>query len=154
MGEPPSPRPSRRPPHARAPARIAPLAARAGVPLYANDRPDLALLARCDGVHVGQDDVPVALVRKVAPGLRVGLSTHDAAQVEAALEEGPDYLAVGPVFATASKDRPSPVVGLDRARGPRRPRARGEAGAAGRRHRRHHAGDGSRRWARSPTPSR
>src|SRR5271165_3731181 len=63
---------------------IAPLAARAGVPLFANDRPDLALLAGCDGVHVGQDDVPVALVRKVAPGLRVGLSTHDAAQVEAA----------------------------------------------------------------------
>jgi thiamine-phosphate pyrophosphorylase len=96
---------------------IAPLAARAGVPLYANDRPDLALLARCDGVHVGQEDVPVALVRKIAGGLRVGLSTHDAAQVEAALEEGPDYLAVGPVFATASKDRPSPVVGLDRLAG-------------------------------------
>jgi thiamine-phosphate pyrophosphorylase len=93
---------------------VAPLAARAGVPLYANDRPDLALLAGCDGVHVGQDDVPVALVRKVAPGLRVGLSTHDAAQVEAALEEGPDYVAIGPVFPTASKARPSPVVGLER----------------------------------------
>ncbi len=93
---------------------IAPLAARAGVPLFANDRPDLALLARCDGVHVGQDDVPVGLVRSIAPGLRVGLSTHDAVQVESALEEAPDYLAVGPIFPTSSKDRPSPVVGLSR----------------------------------------
>jgi thiamine-phosphate pyrophosphorylase len=101
---------------------IAPLAARAGVPLFANDRPDLALLARCDGVHVGQEDVPVRLVRSIAagfdgghphtPALRVGLSTHDAGQVEQALEEGPDYLAIGPNFPTASKDRPSPVVGL------------------------------------------
>lgn len=90
---------------------IAPAAARAGVPFFANDRPDLALLAGCTGVHVGQDDVPVALVRGLGP-LRVGLSTHDAAQVEAALAEAPDYLAIGPIFATASKDRPSPVVGL------------------------------------------
>ena len=104
---------------------IAPLAARAGVPFFANDRPDLALLAGCDGVHVGQDDVPVPLVRSLVPARRpgsswtgsallVGLSTHDAVQVEAALEEGPDYLAVGPIFSTTSKDRPSPVVGLDR----------------------------------------
>ena len=93
---------------------LAPLAARAGVPFFANDRPDLALLAGCDGVHVGQDDLPVALVRKVAPGLRTGLSTHDAAQIDAALHDDlPDYLAIGPVFATSSKDRPSPVVGLD-----------------------------------------
>jgi thiamine-phosphate pyrophosphorylase len=92
---------------------ITPLASRASVPLFANDRPDLGLLAHCDGVHVGQDDVPVSLVRTIAPRLHVGLSTHDAAQVEAALHEGPDYLAVGPVFPTASKERPSPVVGLE-----------------------------------------
>ena len=93
---------------------IAPLAARAGVPLFANDRPDLALLARCDGVHVGQEDLPVRLVRSLAPhaGLRVGLSTHDAAQVEEALEEAPDYVAIGPVFPTSSKERPDPVLGL------------------------------------------
>ena len=93
---------------------VAPLASRAGVPLFANDRPDLAILARCAGVHVGQDDLPVPLVREVAPGLLVGLSTHDADQVDAAIAEGPDYVAIGPVFATASKDRPTPVVGLDR----------------------------------------
>jgi thiamine-phosphate pyrophosphorylase len=102
---------------------VAPLAARAPkTPLFANDRPDLAVLAGCDGVHVGQDDVPVPLVRELAswwrragaPALRVGLSTHDEAQIEAALAESPDYVAVGPIFPTSTKDRPSPVVGLDR----------------------------------------
>jgi thiamine-phosphate pyrophosphorylase len=92
---------------------LAPSARAAGVPLFANDRPDLALLAGCDGVHVGQDDLPVALVRELGPRLQVGLSTHDAAQLEAALGEALDYVAIGPIFATASKDRPSPVVGLD-----------------------------------------
>lgn len=91
---------------------VAPLAAAAGVPFFANDRPDLAQIAGCDGVHVGQDDLPVALVRSTFPGLRVGLSTHDAAQVEHAAGEAPDYLAVGPIFATASKENPSPVVGI------------------------------------------
>jgi thiamine-phosphate pyrophosphorylase len=91
---------------------VAPLAAAAGVPFFANDRPDLALLAGCDGVHVGQDDLPVALIRSAFPRLRVGLSTHDAAQVEQAAREAPDYLAVGPIFATASKENPSPVVGV------------------------------------------
>lgn len=91
---------------------VAPLAARAGVPLFANDRPDLALLAGCFGVHVGQDDLPVGLVRSLG-SLRVGLSTHDAAQVDAAIEAAPDYIAIGPVFSTASKDRPSPVIGVD-----------------------------------------
>jgi len=95
---------------------IAPMAARAGVPLFANDRPDLAVLARCDGVHVGQDDLPIAAARQIAPNLRVGVSTHDEAQVAAAIAERPDYIAVGPIFATASKANPDPIVGLDRLR--------------------------------------
>lgn len=97
---------------------VAPIAARAGVPLFANDRPDLAVLAGCDGVHVGQDDLPVGhareLARRAGHPLRIGLSTHDAVQIEAALADRPDYVAVGPIFATTSKDRPDPVVGLDR----------------------------------------
>lgn len=103
---------------------LRPMASRAKVPLFANDRPDLALLAMCDGVHVGQGDLPVALVRRMArstgASLRVGLSTHDAGQLLRAFEgvddgaEGaPDYAAIGPVFATASKDSPAPVVGLE-----------------------------------------
>lgn len=92
---------------------IAPLARSAGVPFFANDRPDLALLAGCDGVHVGQDDVPLGDVRAFAPSLRVGVSTHDLAQLARALDDAPDYVAFGPVFATSSKARPDPVVGLD-----------------------------------------
>lgn len=83
------------------------------VPLFANDRPDLALLARADGVHVGQDDLPLEDVRRVAPGLAVGISTHRADQLEAAISSRPSYLAYGPVFGTSSKLNPDPVVGLD-----------------------------------------
>jgi thiamine-phosphate pyrophosphorylase len=92
---------------------LKPLCARAGVPLFANDRPDLALLAGCDGVHVGQEDLPVNEVRRFARSLRVGVSTHDLSQLEGALSEKPDYVAYGPVFPTSSKERPSPVVGID-----------------------------------------
>jgi thiamine-phosphate pyrophosphorylase len=85
----------------------------AGTLLFANDRPDLALLAGCDGVHVGQDDLPLALVRRIAPMLKIGVSTHDFEQLEAALLERPDYVAFGPIFATGSKQNPDPVVGLE-----------------------------------------
>lgn len=83
----------------------------AGVPLFANDRADLARLAGCDGVHVGQDDLPVALARQIAPGLAVGVSTHDEAQLAAAIAEAPDYVAFGPIHGTTSKENPDEVVG-------------------------------------------
>lgn len=93
---------------------IAPMARRAGVPLFANDRADLAILAGVDGVHVGQDDLPPTLVRSLHPTLRIGLSTHDLPQLDAALGEPLlDYVALGPIFGTRSKERPSPTVGLD-----------------------------------------
>jgi thiamine-phosphate pyrophosphorylase len=92
---------------------LSPLCRASGTLLFANDRPDLALLAECAGVHVGQDDVPVALVRKLGPDLRIGVSTHDLAQLEAALDQRPDYVAFGPIFGTSSKENPDPVVGLD-----------------------------------------
>jgi thiamine-phosphate pyrophosphorylase len=85
----------------------------AGTLLFANDRPDLALLAGADGVHVGQQDLPVAVVRRLAPHLRIGVSTHDLDQLAAALAERPDYVAYGPVFTTRSKARPDPTVGLE-----------------------------------------
>jgi thiamine-phosphate pyrophosphorylase len=117
--------------------QIAVLAHRAGVPFFANDRADLALAAGCDGVHVGQEDLPVsavrllasragslatgkqapphpgALVREGLPPFRVGLSTHDRDELSAALDAAPDYVAIGPVFGTQSKHDASPVVGLD-----------------------------------------
>ena len=91
---------------------LRPLCTRAGARLIANDRPDLALLAECDGVHVGQEDLPLSVVRQIAPGLLVGVSTHRAEQLTAALAEEPDYVAFGPVFSTISKQRPDPSVGL------------------------------------------
>jgi thiamine-phosphate pyrophosphorylase len=78
-----------------------------------NDRPDLVALAGADGVHVGQDDVPVPRAR-AAVGERgiVGLSTHSPDQVDAAAEIGVDYIGVGPVYATPTKPG-RPAVGLD-----------------------------------------
>jgi thiamine-phosphate pyrophosphorylase len=77
------------------------------VPLGVNDRPDLAVLAEADFVHVGQDDIPVEAVRSFV--LRVGLSTHAPQEIEAARS---DYIAVGPVHATPTKEG-RPAVGLE-----------------------------------------
>ena len=84
-----------------------------GTLLFANDRPDLAVMAGCDGVHVGQDDLEVCDVRRFAPELLVGVSTHDEDQLDAALALNVDYVAFGPVFATRNKEQPDPTVGLD-----------------------------------------
>ena len=76
-----------------------------------NDRPDLAVECDADGVHVGQDDTPVAEARAIVGEERlVGLSTHAPEQIEAA--SGVDYIGVGPVFATPTKPDGEPV-GLD-----------------------------------------
>jgi thiamine-phosphate pyrophosphorylase len=80
---------------------------RLGVPLVVNDRPDLAVLAEADYVHVGQDDLPVAAARQL--GLRVGQSTHSPGEVE---RTDADYAGVGPVYATPTKEG-RPAVGLE-----------------------------------------
>ena len=92
---------------------LVPLCRASGTMLYANDRPDLALLAGADGVHVGQTDLSLSDVRRFAPTLEVGVSTHDIGELERALAERPDYVAFGPVFPTRTKSNPEPVVGLD-----------------------------------------
>lgn len=85
---------------------------RAGVKYIIDDRTDIALLLGADGVHVGQDDLPPSAVRRIAGDrLLVGYSTHNADQLLAANSEPVDYLAIGPIFATASKQNPDPVVG-------------------------------------------
>jgi thiamine-phosphate pyrophosphorylase len=93
-------------------SQLKPLCERAGTLLFANDRPDLALLAEASGVHVGQDDLPLSAVRRLPGALRVGVSTHDEAQLRAALAERPDYVAFGPIFATSSKVGADPALGL------------------------------------------
>jgi thiamine-phosphate pyrophosphorylase len=91
---------------------IAPMCRRSSVPLVANDRPDWAKLAGCDMVHVGQDDMPIERVRRLVPGLGVGVSTHNREQLDAALGARPSYVAFGPVFETTSKRNPDPVTGV------------------------------------------
>jgi thiamine-phosphate pyrophosphorylase len=83
------------------------------VPLFANDRPDLALLAGCRGVHLGQADLPLADARRLAPELELGISTHGLDQLDRALDERPAYVAFGPIFQTSSKRDPEPAVGLE-----------------------------------------
>jgi thiamine-phosphate pyrophosphorylase len=79
-----------------------------------NDRADLALVAEFDGVHVGQEDFSPESVRGIiGSGLWLGVSTHNPEQLAEADTSSADYLAIGPVFATSSKDRPDPVVGLE-----------------------------------------
>jgi thiamine-phosphate pyrophosphorylase len=81
-----------------------------------NDRPDIALLARADGVHVGQDDLPAGAARQViGPDLVLGVSTHNLEQAKRAFLEGADYIGVGPVFRSSTKPRDF-VAGLDFAR--------------------------------------
>ncbi|HWB17341.1 MAG TPA: thiamine phosphate synthase [Vicinamibacterales bacterium] len=86
----------------------------AGATFIVNDRADIARLAGASGLHVGQTDLDPAAARSVVGAdMPIGRSTHTEAQVRAALGEPIDYLAIGPVFGTTSKDRPDPVVGLE-----------------------------------------
>ena len=84
------------------------------VRLIMNDRADLCLAADLDGVHVGQDDLSPESVRKIIGSDRwLGVSTHNSEQLREADVTTADYLAIGPVFATSSKENPDPVVGLE-----------------------------------------
>ena len=79
-----------------------------------NDRADLALMAGADGVHVGQDDLPVEAVREIVGTDRtVGLSTHTYEQIDHALQTSADYVAVGPIFETDTKSTGYSARGLD-----------------------------------------
>lgn len=85
-----------------------------GATFIVNDRCDVAALVGADGVHLGQDDLPPAEARKIlGSDAIIGHSTHDRAQLERAVADpAVDYVAYGPIFATASKQNPDPVRGL------------------------------------------
>lgn len=92
-----------------------------GVRFIVNDRPDVAALAKASGVHVGQEDLPVEDARRiVGSDSWVGVSTHNIEQFRAAAGTSADYIAVGPIYPTASKSNPDPVVGLELLRETRR----------------------------------
>ena len=92
---------------------IRPLARAASALFLVNDRPDVARAAEADGVHLGQDDLPVPAARRVlGPGRLIGVSTHDLDQARAAEAADADYIGVGPVYATATKPGALPPRGL------------------------------------------
>ena len=87
-----------------------------GTLFIVNDDPAIAAEAEADGVHVGQDDMPPAEVRAKFPQLKVvGLSTHNLDQVRASLDQPIDYIGVGPVYATPTKEIPDPTLGPEMA---------------------------------------
>jgi len=94
--------------------QLAALVRRAGGLFVVNDRADIALAADADGVHVGQDDLPVESARQVVGrGKLVGFSTHNPEQVREADRSTADYVAFGPIYSTTSKANPDPLVGLE-----------------------------------------
>ena len=96
-------------------------AAPANVKIIINDRPDLASIAHAAGVHLGQEDLPVTAARQICPPPQwVGISTHNLEQLRAANHTSADYIAVGPIYPTTTKENPDPVVGLDLIRAARK----------------------------------
>lgn len=89
------------------------LTRRYGVLFIVNDHIDIALAVDADGVHLGQDDLPLQEARKILGDQKIiGISTHALAEAEAAAREGADYIGVGPIFPTNTKDDLADVVGL------------------------------------------
>ena len=85
---------------------------RHGLGLIVNDRVDVALAISADGVHLGQDDMPVAVARRLAPHLVVGLSVGSLAELPSAWADRPDYFGIGPVYRTSSKADAGEALGL------------------------------------------
>ena len=89
------------------------MAEKTGAQIIVNDRADVARLAGAGGVHVGQDDLaPAAVRRLIGPDRLIGFSTHSTAQIDDAVQQPIDYVAVGPIFGTGSKDTGYDAVGL------------------------------------------
>lgn len=94
---------------------IADLCRNADVLFVINDRADIAALLSA-ALHLGQDDLPPQDARKILPTSIIGFSTHNEQQLREGDREPIDYLAIGPIFQTASKENPDPIVGLERLR--------------------------------------
>jgi len=97
-------------------SRIAELCRQTGALFIVNDRADIAMLLNA-GLHLGQDDLAPAGARRImSAGSIIGFSTHNQRQLRAAATEPVDYLAIGPIFSTGSKQNPDPVVGVEQLR--------------------------------------
>lgn len=84
-----------------------------GVPLIINDRVDVALAVGAEGIHLGQQDMPIAEARRLAPSWIIGVSAESLADAVRAETEGADYIGVSPVFATPTKTDTAPPLGLE-----------------------------------------
>ena len=95
-------------------AALCPLVQKGGGIFIVNDRVDVAKAIGADGVHLGQEDFPLADARTIlGPGRLIGICTHNPAQAVEAEAGGADYIGYGPVFPTATKENPDPVVGVN-----------------------------------------
>lgn len=96
--------------------RISELCRSAGAQFVMNDRADMAMLLGA-GLHLGQEDLPPGDARRIMPvGSTIGFSTHNEIQLREGDKEPVDYLAIGPIFATGTKENPDPVVGVEELR--------------------------------------
>ncbi|HDI79095.1 MAG TPA: thiamine phosphate synthase [Desulfobacteraceae bacterium] len=77
-----------------------------------NDDLDIALILDADGLHLGQEDIPISYARKWFKKI-IGISTHSIPQAEEAIRAGADYIGIGPISSTSTKENPDPLVGLD-----------------------------------------
>jgi len=84
-----------------------------GIPFIVNDDLDLAMILEADGVHLGQDDIPIKYARPLLKDKIIGISTHSLSQAREAIRGGADYIGLGPVFETKTKTKADPVVGID-----------------------------------------
>ncbi len=91
---------------------IGELCRQANIPFIVNDRADFAKLLNA-GLHIGQDDLPAPAARQIVGSVIIGFSTHNAPQLKRAVGSPVDYLSLGPIFETKSKEKPDPVVGVD-----------------------------------------
>ena len=89
------------------------ITAAAGILLIINDHVDIALAVAADGVHLGQEDLPLQVARKLAPHLLVGASTHSLEQALQAQQDGADYINIGPIFPTETKKETGNILGPD-----------------------------------------
>lgn len=93
--------------------QIRKITADARVPFIVNDHLGIAMMVGADGIHQGQDDLPVKKIRKIVPRMMIGCSTHSPDQAKKALADGADYIGVGPVFTTRTKQDVCDAVGLE-----------------------------------------
>ncbi|GBE16031.1 thiamine-phosphate synthase [bacterium BMS3Abin14] len=91
--------------------RFREITSKAGILLIINDHVDIALAVDADGVHLGQDDLPVEAARRIGPDLLVGISTHTLGEALAAQSSGADYINIGPIFYTGTKGGISDFLG-------------------------------------------